>query len=58
MVVKYWIIQEMSIRNLSGITLPPNSPWAALNDDVGIEVLGHLTRNCNLPGRDFMFRYY
>ena len=40
------------------ITPPPNSPWAALNDDVGIEVLGHLTRNCNLPGKDYMFRYY
>ena len=40
------------------ITPPPNSPWAALNDDVGIEVLGQLTRNCNLPGTDYMFRYY
>lgn len=40
------------------ITPPPNSPWAALNDDVGIEVLGQLTRNCNLPGEDYMFRYY
>lgn len=40
------------------ITPPPNSPWAALNDDVGIEVLGHLTRNCNLPGQEYMFRYY
>lgn len=40
------------------ITPPPNSPWAALNDDMGIEVLGHLTRNCNLPGEDYMFRYY
>lgn len=40
------------------ITPPPNSPWAALNDDFGIEVLGHLTRNCMLPGVDYMFRYY
>lgn len=40
------------------ITPPPNSPWAAINDDVGIEVLGHLTRNCNLPGEDYMFRFY
>lgn len=40
------------------ITPPPNSPWAALNDNVGIEVLGQLTRNCMLPKNDYMFRYY
>ena len=40
------------------ITPPPNSPWAALNDDFGIEILGQLTRNCELPGNDFMFRFY
>ncbi len=40
------------------ITPPPNSPWAALNDNIGIEVLGQLTRNCELPGNDYMFRYY
>lgn len=40
------------------ITPPPNSPWAAINDDVGIEVLGHLTRNSSLPGEDYMFRFY
>ena len=27
------------------ITPPPNSPWAAINDDMGIEILGQLTRN-------------
>lgn len=40
------------------ITPPPNSPWAALNDNVGIEILGQLTRNCELPGNDYMFRFY
>ncbi|MBR3941789.1 MAG: hypothetical protein IKJ55_00395, partial [Clostridia bacterium] len=40
------------------ITPPPNSPWAALNDNVGIEVLGQLTRNCEIPGKEYMFRYY
>ncbi len=40
------------------ITPPPNSPWAALNDNVGIEVLGQLTRNCEIPGKDYMFRFY
>lgn len=37
---------------------PPNSPWAALNDNIGIEVIGQLTRNCEIPGKDFMFRFY
>ena len=37
---------------------PPNSPWAALNDDFGLELMGHMTRICNLPENDFMFRYY
>ncbi|MBR2488865.1 MAG: hypothetical protein IKB45_00175 [Clostridia bacterium] len=40
------------------ITPPPNSPWAAINDDIGIEILGQLTRNCELPQNDYMFRYY
>ncbi len=37
---------------------PPNSPWAALNDNYGLEIMGHLTRICELPGDDFLFRYY
>lgn len=41
-----------------GITPPPNSPWAALNDNVGLEMAGHMTRNCELPGDDFKFRFY
>ena len=40
------------------ITPPPNSPWAALNDNVGLEMMGHMTRNCELPKDDFKFRYY
>ena len=41
-----------------GITPPPNSPWAALNTDYGLEIMGHMTRVCELPGEGFMFRYY
>ena len=41
-----------------GITPPPNSPWAALNDDFGLELAGQMTRVCELPGKDFMFRFY
>lgn len=39
-------------------TPPPNSPWAALNGDFGIEIMGHMTRICELPEDEFMFRYY
>ncbi len=37
---------------------PPNSPWAALNDNYGLEIMGHMTRICELPGKEFLFRYY
>ncbi len=40
------------------ITPPPNSPWAALNDNIGLEMMGHMTRVCELPKNDFKFRYY
>lgn len=40
------------------IAPPPNSPWAALNDDYGLEIMGHMSRICELPGKDFLFRYY
>ena len=40
------------------ITPPPNSPWAALNDDFGLEIMGHMNRICNLPCDEFMFRFY
>lgn len=44
----------------SGLNIipPPNSPWAAINQNYGLELMGHLTRNCELPGDDMMFRYY
>ncbi|MBE6769862.1 MAG: hypothetical protein E7548_03805 [Ruminococcaceae bacterium] len=41
-----------------GIDPPPNSPWAALNDNYGLEIMGHMTRICQLPGDGFLFRYY
>ena len=37
---------------------PPNSPWAAINFDFGLELMGHLSRIAELPGKDYMFRYY
>ena len=40
------------------LTAPPNSPWAALNDNYGLEMMGHMTRICELPNEKFPFRYY
>ena len=40
------------------ITAPPNSPWAAINDNFGLEIMGHMTRVCELPNQKFPFRYY
>lgn len=37
---------------------PPNSPWAALNDNYGLELMGHMTRIAELPSDSFLFRYY
>ena len=38
---------------------PPNSPWAALNGDFGLELVGCLTRAAELPpGKGFPFRFY
>lgn len=38
---------------------PPNSPWAALNGDFGIELAGFMSRVAELPqGRGIPFRYY
>ena len=41
-----------------GILPPPNSPWAAINDNYGLEIMGHMTRICELPENKYMFRYY
>lgn len=40
------------------IAPPPNSPWAALNGNYGLEIMGHMTRICELPADRFLFRYY
>lgn len=37
---------------------PPNSPWAALNGDFGLELMGHMSRIAHIPESDYMFRYY
>lgn len=37
---------------------PPNSPWAALNGDFGLEMVGYMSRMAELPGQRFPFRLY
>ncbi len=37
---------------------PPNSPWAALDGDFGLEMVGYMSRMSELPDNRFLFRYY
>ncbi|MCC7492088.1 MAG: hypothetical protein IT204_07085 [Fimbriimonadaceae bacterium] len=41
-----------------GQEAPPNSPWAALDGDFGLELAGYLSRIAELPGDGYPFRYY
>ncbi|MFA6083811.1 hypothetical protein [Mucilaginibacter sp.] len=39
--------------------LPPcNSPWAALDGDFGMELVGYMSRISELPDNRYVFRYY
>jgi len=40
------------------IACPPNSPWAALDGDFGLELTGYMSHIAELPGEGFPFRYY
>ncbi|MEK7413069.1 MAG: hypothetical protein AAB263_07115 [Planctomycetota bacterium] len=37
---------------------PPNSPWAALDGNFGLELAGWMSHIAELPGDDVLFRYY
>ncbi|MFZ4725529.1 MAG: hypothetical protein ACOYMD_08775, partial [Paludibacter sp.] len=37
---------------------PPNSPWAALDGDFGLELVGYMSRMSELPDNRFPFRFY
>lgn len=41
-----------------GILPPPNSPWAALDGDFGLELIGYMSRIAGVPSDDYLFRYY
>ncbi|WP_263409007.1 hypothetical protein [Terriglobus tenax] len=51
-------LQEIYDGNFN-MTAPPNSPWAALDGDFGLELVGYLSRIAELPANGrFPFRYY
>ena len=38
---------------------PPNSPWAAIDGDFGLELAGYLSRIAEIPGdKEYPFRFY
>lgn len=37
---------------------PPNSPWAALDGNFGLELAGYMSRIASLPADEYLFRYY
>ncbi len=44
--------------NVPDLLPPPNSPWAALNFDYGLELMGHMSRIAEIPAERYLFRYY
>jgi len=42
-----------------GMAAPPNSPWAAMDGDYGLEIVGYLSRIAALPANEqILYRYY
>lgn len=41
-----------------GLEPPPNSPWAALNGDFGLELAGWMSHIAEIPGTSYPFRFY
>lgn len=37
---------------------PPNSPWAALNSQFGLELTGYMSHIAEIPEKGYAFRYY
>lgn len=44
--------------NDTNLLPPPNSPWAAINGDFGLELMGHMSRIAYLAREDYLYRYY
>ena len=37
---------------------PPNSPWAAIDGDFGLELTGYMSRMAEIPDNRYLYRYY
>jgi len=52
----------VDLKNIYGggynLLPPPNSPWAALDGDFGLEMAGYMSRMAELPDDRYIFRYY
>lgn len=52
----------VDLKNIYGggynLLPPPNSPWAALDGDFGLEMTGYMSRMAELPDERYIFRYY
>ena len=44
--------------SVTGILPPPNSPWAALNQDFGLELMGYMSRIARVPAEEYLYRFY
>lgn len=44
--------------SVTSILPPPNSPWAALNQDFGLELMGHMSRIAKVPAEEYLYRFY
>ncbi len=52
-------VDHQMIYNINPDLLPPpNSPWAALDGNFGLELAGYMSRAAELPGEDYLFRFY
>ncbi len=49
---------KMIYETVDKLLPPPNSPWAALDGNFGLELAGYLSRAAELPGEDYLFRFY
>lgn len=46
------------LRDIPGVEAPVNSPWAALDGDLGLELAGWMSHIARLPGTGYRFRFY
>ena len=49
---------KMIYEEVDRVLPPPNSPWAALDKNFGLELAGYMSRAAELPAEDYLFRFY